>query len=370
MKILLVIRWPVGGIKTYLRYIYTQEIFKGCEFTLVATDVGFKDFAHQYLVGNHFEFVLTEDRNDALVKAYKETLARNKFDIIHAHGFSAGALIASVPRALPYPSIMTAHDVFRTQQFTGIKGKLKLLGINLLYTRFDGIHTVGDDACKNFSEFVRLYPRKKIKNIDHGVDAQRFATAQARDYRAEFDCEGRKIIGFFGRFMSQKGLLDVIKAMKLLSARLAPEQMPLVLTFGWGGFIREDYALIDQLGLSNYFRQLPFTDDVPAAIKGVDLAVMPSRWEACGLLAMEVLCAGKPLIATNCIGLRCVVENTPARVIDPYSPDQLADAIESALGDTDAAFTAFQAEAVKRFDLQRPALELYNYYRALLEGAS
>ncbi|WP_039915793.1 glycosyltransferase family 4 protein [Cellvibrio mixtus] len=370
MKVLLVIRWPVGGIRTYLRYIYTQSVFKDCQFTLIATDVDFKGFAREYLTENQFEFVFTDDNNKALMAAYKQVLSTNKFDIVHAHGFSSGALMASLPRLMPRRSVMTAHDVFLPQQFKGWKGKLKLLGINLLFSRFDHVLTVGADACKNFSEFIPALPQRKIKNIDHGVDAKRFAVAEVRHYRAEFDSQNRKIIGFFGRFMSQKGFLDVIKAMKLLSARIAPEEMPLVLTFGWGGFIREDYALIDQLGLSDYFRQLPFTDDVPAAIKGVDVVVMPSRWEACGLLAMEVLCAGKPLVATNCIGLRCVVEGTPARVVDPYSPDQLADAIQAALADEGTAFKDFQQEAVNRFDLHRPALELYRFYQAILEGAN
>lgn len=44
---------------------------------------------------------------------------------------------------------------------------------------------------------------------------------------------------------------------------------------------------------------------------------MPSRWVAFGLLAVEALCAGTPLIASDCIGLREVVEDTPAVVVPP-----------------------------------------------------
>jgi glycosyltransferase involved in cell wall biosynthesis len=164
--------------------------------------------------------------------------------------------------------------------------------------------------------------------------------------------------------MSPKGFLDLVKAMKLLLDSRGPSEMPTVLTFGWGGFIREDYALIEQLGLSNYFRQLPFTDDVPAAIKGVDMVVMPSRWEACGLLAMEVLCAGVPLIATNCVGLRCVVEGTPARVVNSYSPDQLAFAIEQELNQPSIEkFKDYKPTAIERFNFTKPARELDAYYQ-------
>lgn len=369
MKILLVARWPVGGIRTYFRYIYSQDIFAADELVLLSPDIELADFLNQYFPKNRIRFVATENTDADLRKAFMRIIAEEQFDVIHSHGFSAGALVCSVPRRLPAPHIMTAHDVFRREQFAGIKGRLKALLLNIGYWRVQGILTVGQDAYDNFKEFMPLVATKKIHNIDHGVDSERFASAAKRDFHTELNEPHRKIIGFFGRFMSQKGLLDVIKAMKILLAQRTPQTMPIVLTFGWGGFIREDYALIEQMGLSDYFRQMPFTDDVPAAIKGVDLVVMPSRWEACGLLAMEVLSAGTPLISTNCIGLRCVVENTPAKIVEPYRPDQLAQALEAELDDSSLAqFQQFQPEAVERFNLTRPALELHHYYQKIQDG--
>lgn len=366
MKILLVARWPVGGIRTYFRYIYSQQIFSDYEFVLLAPDLDLTDFIMRYFPVNRIRLITVEEGNDHLRKKFIELFNQENFDVIHSHGFSAGALVSSIVGRLPAPHIMTAHDVFRAEQFAGIKGKAKSFLLNLAYWRIQGVLTVGEDALENFKEFMPLVSPQKIKNIDHGVDTERFANAQRRNFHNELNLHGRKVIGFFGRFMSQKGFLDVIKAMKTLLEHRTPETMPIVLTFGWGGFIREDYALIDQLGLSDYFRQLPFTDDVPAAIKGVDMVVMPSRWEACGLLAMEVLSAGTPLIATNCIGLRCVVQDTPTHIVEPYRPDQLATAIEAELDQSSAeTFGAFQPIAMKRFSLSRPAQELHDYYQWL-----
>lgn len=369
MKILLVARWPVGGIRTYFRYIYSQNIFENDELILLAPDMQISEFLRSFFPQKRIRFIASENNDKALRKEFITLIATEKFDIIHSHGFSAGALVCSAPRLLSAPHIMTAHDVFRREQFHGIKGRIKAFLLNIAYWRVQGVLTVSEDAYENFKEFMPLVTARKIHNIDHGVDSLRFASAQKRNFHLELDVPSKKIIGFFGRFMSQKGLVDVIKAMKILSARVTPEAMPIVLTFGWGGFIREDYALIEQLGLSEYFRQMPFTDDVPAAIKGVDLVVMPSRWEACGLLAMEVLSAGTPLISTNCIGLRCVVESTPTKIVEPYHPEQLAGAIELELKNPSVhEFSAFQAEAVERFNLSRPALELHTYYQKIKDG--
>jgi glycosyltransferase involved in cell wall biosynthesis len=362
VKILLVARWPVGGIRTYFRYIYSQSIFRNDEFILVAPDIDLKCYLEKYLP--NIKLIVSENSDKALRQAVIKIINTQSFDAVHSHGFSAGAIVSSIISPFRVPHIMTAHDVFRDDQFVGIKGKVKSWLLNLAYWRMDGILTVGEDALSNFKQYIPLVSEKKIHNIDHGVDTARFFHAKKRDFHTELNLHNYVLIGFLGRFMSQKGFLDVIKAMKILLDRRKPEQMPIVLTFGWGGFIREDYALIEQLKLSPYFRQLPFTDDVASAIKGVNMVVMPSRWEACGLLAMEVLSAGTPLISTNCIGLRCVVENTPAKIVDAYCPDQLADAIEDELNaSTRATFQAFQATAVERFNLSRPALELHQYYQ-------
>jgi glycosyltransferase involved in cell wall biosynthesis len=368
MKILLVVRWPVGGIRTYLRYIYSQVVFEQYELVLLAPDIEISAFLAAYFPAGRIEFIPTGNNDADLKQSFVSLINSRKFDLIHSHGFSAAALINSVPKIFPVPHVMTAHDVFRVQQFKGIKGKLKLLGLNLLFKRLSGVLTVGNDAYINFKKFVPTVSNRTIHNIDHGVDGERFSTALPRNYERELALNGKKTIGFFGRFMSQKGFFDLIKAIEILATKIDKNEMPLVLTFGWGGFIREDYELIERLGLSDYFKQMPFTDDMPASIKGVDLVVMPSRWEACGLLAMEVLCAGVPLIASNCIGLRCVVENTPAQVINPYNSIELANAIQAELLMLPNKFKEFQAVAVERFSIERSALELHNYYQVLKGG--
>lgn len=364
MKLLLVARWPVGGIRTYFRYIYTQDLFAQYELHLVSPDLDLAGFLQQYFPEGRIKFIQSQNDDNAVVETIKKQVRTESYDLIHSHGFSAGALVERACFWRRIPHIMTAHDVFRDEQFRGFKGRAKKWLLNLTYAKLNGVLTVGRDARDNFKEFMPLVRNSRITNIDHGVNVQAFASAKPRAYREELSLlPDQKLIGFFGRFMSQKGFLDVVKAIKILSEKLPAEKMPLVLTFGWGGFIREDYALIDQLNLSAFFRQMPFTDDMPSAIKGVDLAVMPSRWEACGLLAMEVLAAGVPLIGTNCIGLRCVLENTPAQIVSPNDAPALAKAILQQLEEGAARFLQFQPQAVTRFDLINPALELHNYYQ-------
>ncbi len=110
---------------------------------------------------------------------------------------------------------------------------------------------------------------------------------------------------------------------------------------------------------------------MPAMIKAMDMVVMPSRWEACGLLGMEVLAAGVPLISTDCIGLREVVAGSPARIFSPGGDvgGGLAELItEEIHKPTKEAFIRYQPEAVDRFAITRPADSLRTLYCRLSGG--
>lgn len=369
MNVLLTARWPVGGIRTYLRYIYTQPVFKDIQLTILAPDLGFRTFFDRHLSSPGVSYISTPEDNQGLAKAIRSELTRNRYDLLHSHGYSSGVLGYRATLGVNMPHIMTAHDVFRRDQFQHFKGRLKWLGLNTVYCRLDKVLTVGEDCQANFERYMPLVSQRKILNIDHGVDTQRFSTAQARDFRLELGLpQNVPLVGFFGRFMAQKGFIDLVKAMEILSKTLPVDRIPRVLTFGWGGFVREDFAQIEALGLSRFFIQLPFTDEVPEAVRGVDMVAMPSRWEACGLLAMEVLAAGKPLIASHCQGLRCVVRDTPVRPVPPRDPEALAKAILVQLDRGPSDFEVYQSLAVTRFGLERPARELHNTYGKVLEG--
>jgi len=343
-------------------------VFQETEITLMAPDIELRDFCNTYLApsGIHYKPAPKDDR--ALTQAIRAELQSESYNLLHSHGYTSGVLGHRAALGLKIPHLMTAHDVFRSEQFRGLKGKLKWAGLNLVYRRLQGILTVGEDCQANFKRYMPWVPSRIISNIDHGVDTERFAQAQPRAFRAELNIpETRPLIGFFGRFMAQKGFIDLVHAVQRLSQTLPEERMPRVLTFGWGGFVREDFARIEALGLSDYFIQMPFTDQVPEAIQGVDMVAMPSRWEACGLLAMEVLAAGKPLIATHCQGLRCVVRDTPVRPVSPRDPQALAQAIADQLVRGAEDFRVYQPQAVTRFGLKKPASDLFNTYQTCLE---
>lgn len=371
MKILLVARWPVGGIKTYFRYIYGATEFTNVEITLLAPEEDLGDFLSTQLPEGRIKLVPTKTDYRSFVNSLRDCLAKETFDIVHSHGFSASLFTQSVLYFRKIPHVMTAHDVFLPNTFVGVSGILKKLAMKWLLSSVTKVLSVSEDARANIFEYFPSLKPSQVMNITNGVDTQIFKSGVPRDLRTELALPSdRPIIGFFGRFMAQKGFFQIIQAIEILKKSEPDNFKPIVLTFGWGGFIREDFAVIEQKGLSDYFRQLPGTNDMPAAIKGVDLVVMPSRWEACPLLPMEVLSTGTPIIGTDCVGLREVLNNTPAKVISVGDAVALAEAIKLQIKEGKGTFVKFQDEAVVRFSADEHSTVLHSFYNSLLVGDS
>ncbi|WP_165856072.1 glycosyltransferase [Marinobacter sp. JSM 1782161] len=130
----------------------------------------------------------------------------------------------------------------------------------------------------------------------------------------------------------------------------------------------EDYEYLNDKGLGDYFHQAEQTRDMAAALKGVDVVAMPSRWEACGLLAMEALAAGVPIIGSDCVGLREVLRDSPALVCRAGDAESLKNALVDQFrqaGEKKLQFSDYQAQAVEKFSVKRPAASFRRLYEDL-----
>ena len=140
-----------------------------------------------------------------------------------------------------------------------------------------------------------------------------------------------------------------------------------IVAVGSGGFVREEKIWIESLGLKNEVLFLPATSEVAKTLKGMDLLVMPSLWEACSLLAMESLVSGVPVIGTDCIGLGEVLEGSPARVVKPRDVDGLASTIEEHVIDNRRIeFEHYISTACQRYDIKRVINDVVMMYQKIL----
>lgn len=321
----------------------------------------------EYFRGRGFRCMEVEESVAAFFQGAWTQLGLEHYSLVHSHGFTVGAAAAIPARLRGVPHLMTAHDVFLWSQFQGWKGTVKRRLLNRLFNLIDCIHAVSEDGAKNLFEFMPLLRHERVAAILNGIDCELFAHAAPRDFRSALGLgDDRVLIGFFGRFMSQKGFRYLVGAIALLERDAEVSRKPLVLTFGQGGFAKEEQIEIDRSGLSQYFLNLPHTDEVAEAMRGVDIVAMPSLWEACGLVAMEALVAAAPIIGTNCLGLREVLKDSPADLVAPRDAYALKESLKSYINQPrNSEFSEFAPRALERFDRRLAASKLRDLYEHL-----
>ncbi len=204
--------------------------------------------------------------------------------------------------------------------------------------------------------------------ILNGIENDRFFIDEKENWQTRIDLDEQTFtIGFFGRFMTQKGFKYLVAAIEEILKNENDHQQPVVLAFGWGGFIREEQAEIKRRRLEKNFHFLPFQNDPARAIRGVDVVVMPSLWEACPLLPMEVLVAGVPIIGTDCIGMREVLKDTPARIVPSADSRALAEAIIAEMqSSSKVKFEEYRNKAIQRFDVTNQVEQLQEIINRLV----
>ncbi|RCU45155.1 glycosyltransferase family 1 protein [Corallincola holothuriorum] len=365
-SVLLIVRWPISGIRNYLRYVYQTPYFNDYEFTIVAPDLDFSRYFGEYLSSSRFTLKAAEASLKGIAKATRAVMAEKDFDLVHSHGFTSSVATVIPVTLAKKKHILTVHDVFQPGQFHAWYAPAKKWLLTRIFRQMDHVTTVSKDCAENLYEYLPGMRGAPVTPILNGIDTEYFKQSTAIDLQREYEqCHGRFLIGFMGRFMSQKGFRYLIDAIASLSKDKTLPSKPLIVAFGSvSGFVREDRALIEEKGLNEYFTFLPYTDDVGGSMKGLDMIAMPSLWEACGLLAMEALCAGVPIVATNCVGLREVLKDTPAWQVEPRNAEQIADAIRSLMLNPEqrTRFEAFADIACTRYSVDSAAKALADVY--------
>lgn len=364
-SILVLARHPAGGIRTYLRYVYSQPSLGGVKKTLM---IPFDNNIEFY--NKAFDDVIVGKQSSSINKYWLSiliNLLKSRPDIVHSHGLTTGIVLSPLLRLMRIKHVVTLHDVFDIGHFNGLKGSIKKLIVKVAFKLINIINPCGRDVGLNINEFFPTISKSKIKVIQNGINVAQFSSNEKRDLKLELAIDNDALLlGFFGRFMRQKGF-DILRDAVLQLNESGKKYY--VACFGWGGFIREEQAELERLNIASQFHFLPHTDNVGEAMRGLDIVIIPSRWEACPLLPMEAFVAGLPIIASDCIGLRDVCEDTPSLNFKSGSSNDLASAIEIFKDEQlkiMEEITAFKSIAFKRFDVLETSKSLKHIYDNLL----
>jgi glycosyltransferase involved in cell wall biosynthesis len=371
-RILVPIRHPVGGIQTWCKYYYGHPAFREYDIEIIAPMSEECLQLQQMMQPLGIPIRVTGSSLRDFAASTWRAIASGRWDLVHAHGFSAAVVCTPVARLFGVPCLVTQHEVVLENQYVDRRGKLIRAATRAALALATRIHAVSQSAAANLRLMVRGREAtcRRITVISNAIDSKLFYEAPTADLRAELGLEASDfIIGFFGRFMMPKGFATLLDAVdQLRSQSPPPPRRIVVVAVGSGAYRAREERKIASMGLQANFRFLDFRPLVASLIKAVDVVAVPSLWEACGLIAMETLTCGIPLICSNCDALVEVTAQTPATVFPIKNSTALARAIQSHMAvDHRAAAREFAPIAARRYSAEPFAAEMAALYRELID---
>ncbi len=159
-------------------------------------------------------------------------------------------------------------------------------------------------------------PREKIVVIPNAVDAESFASVLHTPKDGVFR------VGFVGRLDPVKSIPDLIAAIALLPLNVCLD------IYGDGAMRSAIEQVIKERGLLERVTMHGAIRDARDAYGQMDVLVLPSQSEGFGLVLIEAMAAGVPVIGTDVDGIRDVVSAEQNGLLVPYGrPDEIAGAI-------------------------------------------
>lgn len=214
-------------------------------------------------------------------------------------------------------------------------------------------------------------PANKIDLIYNGIKSDNFAEISPEGRAAALAslqlAPDSLIVGTLARLEPSKGVVDLLAAVSKLK-KCWPNLTTLIAGVGSQRAALEQETL--RLGLTDHVRFLSYVPDAREFYGLLDIFVLPSYWEAFGLVATEAMAMGKPVVATRVGGLPEVVSDEETGLIVPMGdPSALATAIKRLLDDKhlrEQMGAAGRNRVKTVFSITRMADQTIALYRSLL----
>jgi glycosyltransferase involved in cell wall biosynthesis len=275
------------------------------------------------------------------------------FDVLYANSQKA-FLIAALSKRRGQPLIWHLRDILTAEHFSPILRRIAVFAGN----RYASVVIVNSHAtAESFVAAGGL--RRKVRVVHDGVSAVPFdeiAPETIAALRKEIGADKRQMIGVFGRLSPWKGQHILLKALSgIPGAHVALVGDAL---FGESAYVETLKARAAQPDIAGRVHFLGFRRDIPALMKAMDIVVHSSTSaEPFGLVIVEGMLAGKPVIATRAGGAMEIIQDGESGVlVTPGSMPELRAAIERLLADPEMARGIAEAgrqRAEEVFSLQK-----------------
>lgn len=175
----------------------------------------------------------------------------------------------------------------------------------------------------------------RLQVLPTGIPLVQFSQEDGHSFKASLCISSRRPTALFvGRVAHEKNIGFLLDAM-IYALKNCPDM--LLLITGEGPAEAELQRQAARLGISASVRFLGYLDraqELPACYAAADVFVFASRTETQGLLLLEALAAGVPVIALSAMGTTDILTNAPGCIAAPDDPQVFGHTVGRFLADT------------------------------------
>jgi len=264
-------------------------------------------------------------------------LSRNAdLDVIHIHDWLTAEAGISSKHFLRKPLVLTVHST-EAGRAQGLHSPDSYMidGLEWWMTyEADRVIVVSNSMSWELQNHFRL-PKEKIDVIPNAVDMAKYQKEIDREsVRRRYGVQTyEKLVLFIGRLVPQKGVEYLIWAVPHIVQR-CPEARFVITGDGWSRSYLENLSASTRHGDKIRFVGFISDSDLFELTKSADALVVPSVYEPFGIVALEGMAAGVPVVAGNVGGLAEIIEHDRTGVlVYPRTAESIAWGVTRILSD-------------------------------------
>jgi D-inositol-3-phosphate glycosyltransferase len=300
-----------------------------------------------------------------------------RYDLIHSHYWLSGLVGKRLQELWDIPHLIGFHTLGAVKNAVGIGEGEPELRINAERGLVKDCHHIIASTERGKEDLITYYDAapEAISIIPCGVNLDLFRPIQREFARCHLGLNGESIIVFVGRIIPLKGIDNMLKAMAHLERK---QGIKLVVIGG------DDHSRAEMQRLKNLSRTLRIDESViflgsvkqetlPFFYSAADLCVVPSYYESFGLVVLESLACGTPVVATKVGCAESVIRyGETGYVVTDNDPCRLADKISRLLSTPNGKpdFVHSVRASVAKYSWSNISEAILEEYRSVLRNFS
>ncbi|MFQ6062945.1 MAG: glycosyltransferase [Methanosarcinales archaeon] len=310
---------------------------------------------------------------------------KKNYSLIHSHYWYSGSVAHKLKDYFEIPMVHNFHSLGKVKYDVLKEAKppfadMRLLEEELILKNANAIIASTPQELKNILDLYGV-TGENIDLIRAGVDERLFKPVEKTEAIEETGLDFENTILFVGRITKAKGLRILIKALKKLKTEFNKELKLLIVGGDISGAMHSEIESKEKKYIKKLIEELELTDDViflgpvereklPYYYSLADVCVVPSIYETFGLVAVEAMACGTPVIASKVGGLAHTVKDGYSGLhFVPGRSDHLAKKILEIITDSEKLRKMginARIGTSREFGLERNVKQIRELYESLL----